>query len=61
MQKAHYVTGFCPKENKNIQLAVTYIFNMDSWEKGISELPCISPCENECPVLASAPNELKGI
>ena len=61
MQNAHYVTGFCPKENKNIQLAVTYIFNMDSWEKGISELPCISPCENGCPVLVSAPNELKSI
>ena len=54
MQKAHYVTGF-------VQKKVTYIFNMDSWEKGISELPCISPCENGCPILASAPNELKSI
>ena len=61
MEKVHHMTGFCPKKNKDVTVAVTYVFNTDSWEKGISETPCSSPCEEGCPILDSAPTELKSI
>ncbi|RHK23826.1 hypothetical protein DW074_08730 [Ruminococcus sp. AF46-10NS] len=61
MERNYSVTGFCPKVNKDIKVSVTYIFNTDVWEKGISESPCSSPCKDECPILASAPDELKSI
>lgn len=61
MEKKYRATGFCPKASKDIEVSVTYILNTNCWEKGISEPPCSSPCEDECPILASAPDELKNI
>ena len=61
MEKCHKVSGFCPKLGKELTVSVTYIFNTDCWEKGISEPPCSNPCEGECPILASAPAELDNL
>lgn len=43
MEKLHVVTGYCPVLRKDITCMVTYIFNVDSWEKGISEPPMLYP------------------
>ena len=40
MEKKYRATGFCPKASKDIEVSVTYIFNTNCWEKGISEPPC---------------------
>lgn len=61
MERKYSVTGFCPKANKDIKVSATYVFNTNVWEKGISELPCSSPCKDECHILASAPDELRSI
>lgn len=61
MEKEYHVTGFCPKANKDIEVSALYIFNTNLWEKGTGEPPCASPCEGGCPILASAPDELKSI
>ena len=46
MERKYSVTGFCPKANKDIKVSATYVFNTNVWEKGISELPCSSPCNH---------------
>lgn len=61
MEKKHRVSGFCPSQNKEISVSVTYVFNFDCWEKGISELPCSNPCSDECPIVRSAPDEIENI
>lgn len=61
MEKYQLTTGFCPKENKNINVPVIYVFNVDCWEKGISEPPCHFPCEDGCPIIESAPDEITHI
>lgn len=58
MQKTHVVTGFCPKLKRQLRASILYIFNGDSWEKGICDTPCSSPCDGECPILEGAPDEL---
>lgn len=58
MEKEHIVTGYCPVMEKDIPCKVKYIFNLDCWEKGISDPPCPSPCSSGCPILESAPEEL---
>lgn len=61
MEQKYLVTDFCPKQGKNINVSVTYIFNTDCWEKGISEPPCSNPCKDGCPILANAPQELDAL
>lgn len=61
MEKCYKVSGYCPKLGKELTASVTYIFNTDCWEKGISEPPCANPCEGGCPILASAPAELDNL
>ena len=53
MEKYYKVSGYCPKLSKELTASVTYIFNTDCWEKGISKPPCANPCEDGCPILAS--------
>ena len=43
MEKYYKVSGYCPKLGKELTASVTYIFNTDCWEKGISEPPCANP------------------
>lgn len=59
MEKLYPVTGFCPKRNKDIRVNALYIYDYDHWEKGVPEPPCSFPCEDGCPILASAPAELR--
>ena len=61
MKKIHTVKGFCPVKGKNILVKVTYVFNLNRWEKGICEPPCSHICENGCPILDSAPDELRDL
>lgn len=61
MQRTYQVTGFCPAKGKEVPVSVTYVFDTDRWEKGISEPPCTSPCSDGCPILNSAPRELHSL
>lgn len=61
MEKDYSWIGYCPVKGKELTFPITYVFNYDCWEKGTGKCPYSSSCNVECPVVDSAPDELKNL